>query len=212
MRSIGSLSGSLFLLLGLLAAPRTSYAQTCNSSTPCVKVVQNGGGIGIYADAGNNDAIAGETTSGVAVAGTSGTSYGVNGISASSYGVHGASQSSYGVVGETFATDGHAAVYGGALNGGLAFYGSGDLQITGNAFKPGGGSWTAASDARVKKDIRDLDRGLSDLMRVRPVRFRYNGLGGTADDGREYVGVVAQDLEKIFPEMVGAKKEKLSGG
>jgi len=46
-------------------------------------------------------------------------------------------------------------------------------------------------------------------MRVRAVRFKYNGLGGTSDDGREYVGVIAQDLEKIMPTMVSSRSAKL---
>jgi hypothetical protein len=46
-------------------------------------------------------------------------------------------------------------------------------------------------------------------MRVRPVRFKYNGLGGTSDDGKEFVGVIAQELEQTLPEMVGTRMGKL---
>jgi len=92
----------------------------------------------------------------------------------------------------------------------LAYWGNGGIQLTGSfAEKAGGGSWTAPSDRRIKKDIRSFDQGLDVLMQVRPVRFKYNGLGGTSDDGKEYVGVIAQDLEKIAPRMVTSRMAKL---
>jgi hypothetical protein len=69
--------------------------------------------------------------------------------------------------------------------------------------------WTTSSDSRIKKDVKGFDQGLSELMRVRPVRFKYNGLGGTTDDGKEFVGVIAQDLEKVFPAMVSSRMAKL---
>jgi hypothetical protein len=80
---------------------------------------------------------------------------------------------------------------------------------TGKAYKPGGGSWTAPSDARIKKDVVAFEPGLAELAKVRPVRFKYNGLGDTADNGAEYVGVIAQELEKVLPSMVSSRKAKL---
>jgi len=41
-------------------------------------------------------------------------------------------------------------------------------------------------------DIADFKLGLALLERVHPVRFKYNGLGETPNDGTEYVGVVAR--------------------
>jgi len=79
----------------------------------------------------------------------------------------------------------------------------------GTAEKPGGGQWSATSDARVKKDVENLSYGLAALERVRPVTFKYNGLGGTKEDNVKYVGVVAQELEKALPFMVTSKKAKL---
>jgi hypothetical protein len=70
----------------------------------------------------------------------------------------------------------------------------------GNAYKPGGGSWSASSDARLKHDIRDLSGALGKLMQLRPVTFRYN-------DGKRYgeglrTGFIAQEMEKVYPEWV----------
>ena len=39
-----------------------------------------------------------------------------------------------------------------------------------------------------------LAAGLDTVLGVVPICFRYNGLGGTVDDGKIYVGVIAQDL------------------
>jgi hypothetical protein len=99
------------------------------------------------------------------------------------------------VHGETDLVPGaHLQVSGGA-------YVSGDLTITGQAIKPGGGAWSLPSDLRLKQDVRDFERGLDDLVRVRPVRFRYNGKAETPKD-LDQVGIVAQELEQIFPSMV----------
>jgi hypothetical protein len=88
----------------------------------------------------------------------------------------------------------------------------GNITTTSNAYKPGGGSWLATSDARVKKDVVDFQLGLSDLENVRPVRYKYNGLGETIAGDKEYVGVIAQDIEKVLPFMVSSQKKKLHAG
>ena len=77
------------------------------------------------------------------------------------------------------------------------------LQVAGEAFKltPGHDAWQIPSDARLKEDVRDLDVGLAQLRQVRPVRFRCNGRAGTPA-GQEGIGVLGQEIEKIFPEMI----------
>lgn len=76
------------------------------------------------------------------------------------------------------------------------------LQVAGDAFKlSGSGSWLVPSDARLKEDVRELEAGLAQLRCVRPVRFRYNGRAGTPE-GQEGVGVLGQEIEKVFPEMI----------
>ena len=77
------------------------------------------------------------------------------------------------------------------------------LQVTGEAFKltPTSSTWSIPSDSRLKEDVRDLDVGLAQLRQVRPVRFRCNGRAGTPA-GLAGVGVIGQEIEKIFPEMI----------
>lgn len=84
----------------------------------------------------------------------------------------------------------------------LAGSGAAVFQVAGGAFKnDGNGAWAFTSDARVKDDVRDLDAGLAELRRVRPIRYRYNGLAGTRA-GQQGVGVLGQEIEEILPETV----------
>ena len=79
-----------------------------------------------------------------------------------------------------------------------------DLEVLGQGYKPGGGSWATVSDARVKKDVRDFKDGLDAVLRIRPVWYRYNENPGFAD-GREYVGILAQEMQEVAPYMVEEK-------
>jgi hypothetical protein len=75
----------------------------------------------------------------------------------------------------------------------------GNLDVHGTARKTGGGNFDVLSDARVKRDVKALDLGLSEIRRLKPVYYKYNGEAGTIDDGREYVGIVAQDIAEVMP-------------
>ena len=59
------------------------------------------------------------------------------------------------------------------------------------------GFYGAISDSRLKENIVDCSPKLEDLLKVRVVN--YNLKGG---DTTKYIGVVAQELEEIFPELV----------
>ena len=54
------------------------------------------------------------------------------------------------------------------------------------------------SSARYKRDIHDMDEASSNLMKLRPVTFRYK------DDpqGIKQYGLVAEEVEKLYPELV----------
>ena len=77
---------------------------------------------------------------------------------------------------------------------------------TDDAAKPGTGTWTVVSDIRMKQNIRPYTEGLSKLLQVEPVEYNYNTISGY-DTKPSYVGVVAQDLQKIAPYMVGQFKK-----
>ncbi|MBL0329018.1 MAG: tail fiber domain-containing protein [Bacteroidetes bacterium] len=77
------------------------------------------------------------------------------------------------------------------------------LQVNGTAGKPGSGTWTVVSDKRLKKDISDFKDGLDVLKKINPVWFSYNGQAGiTAKE--KFVGVIAQEIQKVAPYTVGA--------
>jgi len=76
------------------------------------------------------------------------------------------------------------------------------LQVNGAAAKPGTATWTVASDRRLKKNVSSFNEGMDVLTQIKPVWFEYNGEAGMPKEKR-YVGVIAQDMQKIAPYMVG---------
>ena len=86
-----------------------------------------------------------------------------------------------------------------------------DFNVPGNAWKPGGGSWSAASDARIKTVAGDYETGLDAILALRPVRYTLKDNWRRGDEpqsahkmaaGQEFVGLVAQEAETAMPEMV----------
>jgi hypothetical protein len=77
------------------------------------------------------------------------------------------------------------------------------LTVNGSADKPGGGSWGTYSDGRLKTVNGRFSSGLSQILRIMPVRYRYkedNAMG--IRDVEEHIGVVAQDVRMVIPEAV----------
>jgi hypothetical protein len=90
-----------------------------------------------------------------------------------------------------------------------------DLEVEGTASKTVAGSWLANSDARIKTGVHTLTNALATLDRVRLVRFRYTDDYRAAHPGiadREYLNVVAQEFQEVFPEQVRRSGEKLADG
>ncbi|MES2431753.1 MAG: tail fiber domain-containing protein [Bacteroidota bacterium] len=82
----------------------------------------------------------------------------------------------------------------------------GALVIGGTASKPGGGSWSVSSDARLKQNVKPYGDGLQQLLKINPVYFQYNNLSGY-DTDKEYIGVVAQEIKEVAPYMVSTFKK-----
>ncbi len=81
------------------------------------------------------------------------------------------------------------------------------MSITGNVGMAGG-TLTAldlyatnitynTSDRRLKKDIHPLEGSLDKVLQLDPVSFTYR------NSGQKSMGVIAQDLQKIYPELIG---------
>jgi len=80
---------------------------------------------------------------------------------------------------------------------------NGNLEIAHNAYKPGGGSWDAISDIRLKDVIGSYTKGLKDILKINTVRYKYKKNNPYNYSGEEeHIGVVAQEIQKVFPEAV----------
>jgi hypothetical protein len=76
-----------------------------------------------------------------------------------------------------------------------------DLSVNGTADKPGGGTWATFSDIRLKENVRPYSDGLATLLQINPVAFNYNENSGY-DTKKEYIGVIAQEIQRILPSSV----------
>src|SRR5262249_8330092 len=66
------------------------------------------------------------------------------------------------------------------------------------------GSVTQNSDARLKQGISNLGYGLPEVMRLRPVTWIWKQ---KPEQGTQ-LGLIAQDVEKIVPELVSTGKDE----
>ena len=77
---------------------------------------------------------------------------------------------------------------------------AGDIRVNATVY---------TSDARFKQQVRPLTGALAAVQLLRGVRYTWNTLGvahgGTA--GTEQVGLLAQEVEKIYPELVSTDRE-----
>lgn len=78
------------------------------------------------------------------------------------------------------------------------------LHVVGNAYKTEGGtSWATSSDIRLKNLTGNYNKGLSEIIKLDPVRYIYkNDNPRQLNSEIEQVGFVAQEVQKIFPEAV----------
>ena len=84
----------------------------------------------------------------------------------------------------------------GSLNigsGNLTYTAGGQLYVTGTIYATG--NITAFSDERLKKNVSNIDNALDLVKQMRGVRFEDK-------DGEKYVGVIAQEIQSVVPEVV----------
>lgn len=63
-------------------------------------------------------------------------------------------------------------------------------------------SQTTNSDRRLKENINPIQYGLKEVLEINPVKYKWIEKRG----GKEDIGVIAQDIEKIIPEIVQENK------
>lgn len=74
-------------------------------------------------------------------------------------------------------------------------------------------AWDIYSDARIKKDVVDLNYGLVELMKLKPVRYNQydslitNNQIALTDSFKPTIGFIAQDVNEIINEAVTAGSE-----
>ncbi len=76
------------------------------------------------------------------------------------------------------------------------------LHVNGSAGKPGGGSWSSASDRRLKKDIHVIQGALTRLLALHGVTFEFKDPEAIHELPGLQMGMVAQDVEQVVPQWV----------
>ncbi len=75
---------------------------------------------------------------------------------------------------------------------------NGNVNVSGSVTSTGGFFY---SDERLKKNIHPIDRALDKVEHLSGVSFAWK------KDGKKDIGVVAQNVEKVLPELVGTGKD-----
>jgi hypothetical protein len=69
------------------------------------------------------------------------------------------------------------------------------------------GSWQPGSDRRIKKNISGIENALEKILRVQGVRYDSIIETSSVPQKGKSFGFIAQDLETIFPELVGTDRK-----
>jgi hypothetical protein len=83
-----------------------------------------------------------------------------------------------------------------------AYIWKGDLVLKGTGYQKGSIYWTDTSDRKLKTNIRPYRDGLSIVRQLRPMLYRSTGVDGK-DPNRDYISVIADDVETLLPCSVG---------
>jgi hypothetical protein len=152
--------------------------------------LRTNGGSGLRGEGYNG--VVGFANNGVGF-GLYGSNLNANGLGIGTYGV-----GFHGVYGQT--TD--------IVNGWAGFF-TADLGAEGGVYAMGPGLFNL-SDKRLKKDIVQIDNALNKINKINGLYYTIttkmtNSEGEVSEVARQEYGVIAQDLEKIFPEMISEK-------
>jgi len=80
------------------------------------------------------------------------------------------------------------------------------LHMSSGAHVTAAGVWTNASDARLKTNVVNTNYGLQTVMQLRPVNYTM------VKDGEAQVGFLAQEVQKIVPEVVSGTEGDITKG
>src|SRR5207244_6578559 len=88
-----------------------------------------------------------------------------------------------------------AAVNGSSATEKMRVAGSGNVTVVGNVCAA---NISCGSDARLKQNIKPLSYGLSEVLRLRPVKWQWKG----TTTRQLNLGLVAQEVEPLMPELI----------
>lgn len=71
-----------------------------------------------------------------------------------------------------------------------------------------GFAYTTFSDGTLKKDIEEVGDVLERVLELKPKKYFFKNM--ESDSGRKTMGFIAQEVEKLFPELVSEKRGKKS--
>ena len=75
------------------------------------------------------------------------------------------------------------------------------------------GSYTNASDYRIKENVVGLDDGaLASVLALRPVKYRIKKIEGDEQENRTEIGFIAHEVQEHIPEVVIGEKDAVDGG
>ena len=66
------------------------------------------------------------------------------------------------------------------------------------------GAYTSVSDRKLKKNIENLNNLSDRVLKLQPVSYNFIS---QKDEEKKYLGLIAQDVEKLFPEFVNYNEE-----
>jgi hypothetical protein len=88
----------------------------------------------------------------------------------------------------------------------------GGIYAYGGLFVQSGGNWSSpTSDLRSKHVLSDYKQGLGDVVKLNPIKFKYKETLDPCPGTNERVGLIAQEVEKVFPNCVYSREQMLDG-
>lgn len=187
---LGNNSGAGFGVSGQIPSTATGFAGVYGSN------LRTGGGAGVQGIGYNG--VVGQTSFGDGF-GLYGTNTGLTGLGIGTYGI------------------GFNGVYGQTTNvtTGYSGYFTADIGVEGAGYSLGG--WITVSDRRLKSNIVPITNATQRLSLITGTHYTITTKSKTLDgevvsSSKEQYGVIAQDVEAVFPEMVKDKAIFINAG
>ena len=109
------------------------------------------------------------------------------------------------------ATRGNMFVQGSVAIGGLAIDADNELFVDGNIAATGNITAFFTSDERLKNNVVRIENGLSIINQLRPIEFEWDEKSPFYHDKFRDYGLLAQEVEKVLPNIVGEMKDGYKG-